>query len=151
MLAATVCSLPGKTQKPQQSREQLVERLYSYRNRISKAEDVIADQKQQLGQLRQQIGSMQGEIGQVQAQCDAERTRMQALEREVFSLRRTKRPRSEPAESKETESLRRELKRVLLACHPDHAKNQTFTSHQLTSAITGLLSGEPAERCLPKI
>ena len=149
MLKATVCSTPkAQPRSKPPTREEAIARAVIYRSRLTDAEGTATRQREQLIDSRKQIREAQQERDDAQRQVSAERERRVETEKLLFCERRRKRPR---IDEHSDNSLRKELKRLLLTCHPDHAKDQTFTSHELTAAINGLLSGEPAERCLPKV
>jgi chromosome segregation ATPase len=85
MLAATICAAPGSKarNKPPPTREQLVERCYDYRARLTNAQKGLDAQREQLVGLRKQVGSMQGELSDLEKQLEAEKSKRQELEREV--------------------------------------------------------------------
>eukprot|EP00966_Prymnesium_polylepis_P274640 6345550-Prymnesium_polylepis.1 len=142
MLAATICAAPGSKarNKPPPTREQLVERCYDYRARLTNAQKGLDAQREQLVGLRKQVGSMQGELSDLEKQLEAEKSKRQELEREVFSLRRTKRLRTDPKESNETTSLRKRVRSALLMTHPDKiGQNTVFTANEVTCILNDLL------------
>ena len=145
---ATVCSVPGKPSKQEKTREQLIERCYAYRNRISQADDAIAEQKQQLGQLRQQVGSVQSELDDVQKQLETQISKRQELERLLFSERR-KRPRVGDGHDQEAlrdNGLRNRLLKVLRIVHPDRADpDLKLGPHEISAAINDLIAGGTGE------